>query len=566
MQENICNSCQNQNLTFVLECGFRICRDHFESINNGPRIFSCNFCRKKHSYTDCLKIVSNQITETDYHLELKIEEIAKRINEFNKIKQHKDYFRGQNYSNIRKSIDKKKEQILNGLKIDLENQYNRVLATLDCISSNIEDKINKNDTFNQLDYMEKTFKDILDKKEKIILSEKLSYLNDQTKVVDSFMIDLDSLKENIDKIKTLDFIEEKTIKSFDFNNSFGKFKIDNDCLSEIGISEIRPAPVEIPKAETQTKIEIHKPIEYLNDLKKINEFKAHCGKITALGLSNGDLVTGSSDGLVKIWNVKDGSCKKVLTGTGNRIKCLKVLPNDTIAVVSDFKRNDSFYNYSKDEITCTFSQIRIFDSVTGSCDKIIQSPSTICSIEYIENSRLVTGHDNGSIYFCDINTGEYFPKLENSHISSVVCLIKLNKNHLVSSSSDNTIKVWNLDQNKCTKTFNELSRSLVKLSDNQFLSGSQYGSIKLWDINMDKCLNQFESHSELIGLFVLDNDRFISCLADEFLNLWSVTKGKLEDKALTLNDYLRVNNCFFCNDKIFITYKDSIKIYSFNKS
>ena len=561
MREDICHSCHKTNFTFVLDCGFRVCRDHFESINNGPKMYSCNFCRKKHSYSDCSKIISNKITEIDYDLELKIEEAERKVHELNEIKKHKNYFRNENYKKICKTIEMKKEEILNSFKIDLNNHYEKVLATLDNIYSNIEDKIKKKYTFNQLDYMENTFNEILNNKDEVPLSERLNYLNEKIKVIDSFTVELDRLKEEIDKIKTIDFIEEKTTKLFTFDNSFGKFKLENDYVSETGLNTAF-----VTKAQTQEKIENHKSIESLKNLKKINEIKAHFGKITALDvLSNGDIVTGSSDGLVKIWNLNDGTCKKVLSGICNRVKCFKVLPNDTIAVCSDTKRNDSYFNYSTKEIEFMCSQIRIYDSVTGSCDKIIHSPSSICSIEFVENDILVTGHDNGSIYFCNKNSGEYLSKMENTHDSMVCCLIKLNNNYLV-SSSDYTIKVWNLDQNKCTRTFNENISSilyLAKLNDTQFLSCSQYGSIKLWDINKDKFLNNFEIKKEIKGLFALDIDRFLLCSADQDLILWSFKDDhKNEEKCLTFNDNIRIYNSYFFNNQIIITHQDSIRIYS----
>ncbi|RNA01455.1 hypothetical protein BpHYR1_009657 [Brachionus plicatilis] len=572
MKLNTCDSCKQSSLTLVLDCGFRVCGEHFESTKNGPRIYPCRFCQKKHKYEDSLKLVANEITVKDCRLEKTIHEIGKRVDDISKIKEQKDYFRGHYYQNIRQKIEMRKDEILSAFEFDLNNYFNRVLDNLNKVNSHNEEKIKKNVTFNQLDHIKSKCDEIMDEKENTILSEKLRYLNESRKIVDSFYEDLESLNAELEKIKTLEFIEEKDVKTYEFKECFGKFKYENNFISETGEDAF------YIKAENEKKIT--KPVQdpasksvNLKNLKEWSQIEGHCGRIANLGeLSNGDLVSGSDDGLIKIWNLNDGSCRRVLTGTGSKIKCFKVLPNDTIAACSDAKRSNSTLNYSNISTEIKYSFIRIYDPVTGSCEKTIQSPSAISSIEYIDNETFVTGHEDGSIYFCNKQSGEYWPKMENSHNRKVFSLIKLNDENLVSSAADDTIKIWNLKEKKCIKTYNEYNAyvyCLVKLSDKQFLSGSQYGTIKLWDITQNKSTETFDCSQygrKVIGIHVLDEDKFISCSEDGSLVLWSLKEGKLDEKTIENNSIWpkRVQNVYFYGtQQIVTTSNDAIKIYSF---
>jgi WD40 repeat protein len=51
-------------------------------------------------------------------------------------------------------------------------------------------------------------------------------------------------------------------------------------------------------------------------------------------LNNGDLVSGSADGRIKIWNVETGTVKKDLI-VNSEINSFEVLPNGDLVSASD---------------------------------------------------------------------------------------------------------------------------------------------------------------------------------------------------------------------------------------
>ena len=68
------------------------------------------------------------------------------------------------------------------------------------------------------------------------------------------------------------------------------------------------------------------------------ELKRHNGRILSLAiLPNGDLVSGSCDNTIKIWNVEDGSVKRTLNGHTGSIRDLIAVDNNYLISASEDK-------------------------------------------------------------------------------------------------------------------------------------------------------------------------------------------------------------------------------------
>jgi len=77
----------------------------------------------------------------------------------------------------------------------------------------------------------------------------------------------------------------------------------------------------------------------------------HTGRITCVtNLPNGNIITGSEDKKIKIWNAESGNCIKTLSGHKNYILCLNVLLDGRIISGSLDKT------------------LKIWNPITGNCD------------------------------------------------------------------------------------------------------------------------------------------------------------------------------------------------------
>ena len=72
-----------------------------------------------------------------------------------------------------------------------------------------------------------------------------------------------------------------------------------------------------------------------------------------------------------------------------------------------------------------------------------------------------------------------------------------NKKYLISGSLDNTVKLWNLENNQCVITFEghtEGVKCVEILNTRQIISGSLDKSLKLWNVNDGKCKKTLKFH------------------------------------------------------------------------
>ena len=65
--------------------------------------------------------------------------------------------------------------------------------------------------------------------------------------------------------------------------------------------------------------------------------------------------------------------------------------------------------------------------------------------------------------------------------------------NLVSGSHDNTIKIWDLKENKCVKTLEEQNyvNCLCILPNGHLASGNSEGTIKIWNLETGEVIRTF---------------------------------------------------------------------------
>ncbi len=128
--------------------------------------------------------------------------------------------------------------------------------------------------------------------------------------------------------------------------------------------------------------------------------------------------------------------------------------------------------------------------------------------------------------------------------NSVTCLEKINANQIASGSQDNSIKIWNLDQEQCVRTLKGASKisSLIKLNKEQISSGNE-NSITIWNIingNSNLVIN-----TDFTFLFLkLNANQMSSFNKQNKMKIWLLKNEKCED---TLDLGIKINYYEQCN-------------------
>jgi WD40 repeat protein len=185
------------------------------------------------------------------------------------------------------------------------------------------------------------------------------------------------------------------------------------------------------------------------------------------------ILSGSTDRLIRLWDIETGELKKFYSGHTRSIKCLEVL-------------SKRFFASGSNDTT-----IKIWHLKTGKCVKTLAE-----------------------------------------HENSVWCLKKLNDHQFSSGSQDQSIKIWSSFGNeiKCVKTFHVDFGIITRLemieSLNFLVSSSMV--IHVWDLNTYQCVWRLtpNENSKVRYFQILPNNRIISSQKNNTLEIFCLNTGK----------------------------------------
>lgn len=180
------------------------------------------------------------------------------------------------------------------------------------------------------------------------------------------------------------------------------------------------------------------------------------------------LVTGSHDGILKIWDLQYQIYINSIVAHLNRITSVLILSNKNIVTTS--------YD----------STIKIWDLKTKKCISVL------------------TGHNEAVMYVVELFDGR-----------------------IVSASNDRTLKIWNLQNRKCDITIHTNSYTasrIAVLADGRIISSSYCSLLEIWDSdtgNLDISFKENMCNRNFIAVFA--DGRIITTSSSSFdkFKIWS---------------------------------------------
>jgi WD40 repeat protein len=245
-------------------------------------------------------------------------------------------------------------------------------------------------------------------------------------------------------------------------------------------------------------------------------------------------VTGlpeTSLGKIKIWDLNTGKCKKSFKVGKVGIQKSKVLKGGRFLIVMDekyslylidIKKTKIIYEIEYSELTDELRSLRF--PVEGLKNTVIEVSSGALYPHQIfqlfdNEKKAIVGYYDGLMKIIDIISGTIISHLDghNKPISSIE--IDETKNLILTSSQDNTIKLWDLKHYNCIKTYNNnhgvFKAMLIEtpfseeVVENGISIGFEYqgviGNTLMLSVGWDKTLKLWELRSgELIYSKVYD--------------------------------------------------------------
>ena len=199
----------------------------------------------------------------------------------------------------------------------------------------------------------------------------------------------------------------------------------------------------------------------------------HTHSIQAVAVtSNGRwALSGSEDGILKLWDLATGQCLRTLTEHTNWV--------GTVAMTGDGRR-----------------------ALSGSWDHTLK--------------------------LWDLETGQCLRTLSGHTAEVIAVALTGDGRRALSGSWDHTLKLWDLETGQCLRTLTghtDKIRTVAVTDDGRrALSGSSDKTLKLWDLETGKCLRTLTGHTDGVMALAMTGDgrRTLSGIHDGTLILWQL--------------------------------------------
>jgi WD40 repeat protein len=247
-------------------------------------------------------------------------------------------------------------------------------------------------------------------------------------------------------------------------------------------------------------------------------------------LPNGYVATCSNDFTAKIWDPTTWIVIQNYTGHTSGVVALEYINTDTMAS-SAYDQTIQIWSMS------TGVTIRKFTNVQNQFTNVL-------SLALLTNGYyLASGLASGIILIYNINNESLVFSLQG-HTTQVNDLVLLDSNDLLaSSSSDNTVRIWNLAESNNVQyeiVFNLTGHSssvqgLKLVSSDLLASGSSDNTVILWNITTGTLYKTLTGHKSGI-MFTIDTSdlkTFFSASYDLKIKQWESSTGILLNSCTT---------------------------------
>lgn len=231
--------------------------------------------------------------------------------------------------------------------------------------------------------------------------------------------------------------------------------------------------------------------------------KEHKGRINCLiKLKNNQVVSGSQDKTIKIWDIEKKECLYTLEGHTSIIWEIKSLTKNRLISAADDNTS------------------RIWNLDKKSSEYFYKSKRHISSIAVLDNNRVLLTSGKNILLF-DIKTKEQLSFLDIS-----VWVLKTLKNGDVAAGGRGFLYILQITdeikiKTKFGKGHNSTLTNIIELENENLVTSADEKNIILWDRNDPESVYLIEGHKEnVMALCYIEGNKFASVSIDKELKIW----------------------------------------------
>jgi len=258
----------------------------------------------------------------------------------------------------------------------------------------------------------------------------------------------------------------------------------------------------------------------LDTLEMTKILTGHSRGVTALQFDSGKLISASMDGTLRIWNYRIPEPE-----------CVSILRGHTDGVLSVHLDGKLLASGSAD------STVRVWDYEKKECKVFRGHKDWVNAVRITGDGKwLFSGSDDTTIKLWHIESGELISTF-TGHVGQVQCIIPAPSTmissesghvenglpeYILSSSLDNTIKLWHVATATCRKTlFGHVEGVWNIATDSlRLISGGHDRLVKVWDVEAGKCEHTLVGHGGAVTCVGVCEERVFSGGEDGEVRVW----------------------------------------------
>lgn len=229
------------------------------------------------------------------------------------------------------------------------------------------------------------------------------------------------------------------------------------------------------------------------------------------------MASGSSDGMVRIWDLETGACLATLEGHTDEV--------NSVAITPDGKRIVSGSDDNK---------IRVWDAADGIPVASWQASKHVVTsvVAMADGRRVISSGEDSVLKIWDVATQKCLATFKGHSKAVMSIAVSKDEKRAVSGSFDESIGLWNLETGQCRailKGHSKYVKSVQITPDGRFaVSGSADKTVKIWDLEAGSCIGTLEGHQdEVLSVAISpDGDLIASAgFTDGTVRLWDRKLG-----------------------------------------
>jgi WD40 repeat protein len=251
--------------------------------------------------------------------------------------------------------------------------------------------------------------------------------------------------------------------------------------------------------------------------------EGHTSPVHAVAVTpkGAQIVSGSDDSTVCVWNLASGRLERTLKGHTKSVSAVAATP-DGRRIVSGGWDNT----------------VRVWDLASGLSERTLEGHTQPVRAVAVtpDGTRIVSGGNDRTVRVWDLASGRLAGTLEahTKWVNSVA--VTPNGTRIVSGSLDNTVRVWDLISGRLERTLEghtgSVSAVAVTSDGRRIVSGGGLddNTVRVWDLISGRLERTLTGHTGSVYAVAVtpDGTRIVSGGNDGTVRVWDLASGHLE--------------------------------------